>query len=67
MAKLPQKIYEHSTSEELDGNVIDGMHDMLGEDILSSDYVEGSEWPGVNLDALPEAYKRPGQQDRVED
>ncbi len=48
-------VYEHSTPEDLVGNIYDGMADLLGDDILSSDYdpALGQEWPGVNMAALP--------------
>lgn len=69
MAKVPKQprvILEHSTPAELEENVIDGMGSLMGDDILSSDYVGGvEEWPGVNPIDLPEPYKRPGQVPRV--
>jgi hypothetical protein len=62
----PDKIIEHTTQAETEG-LIDGMQDMMGDDILSSDYTLGQPWPGVNRITLPEAYQRPGQVERVPD
>lgn len=69
MAKAPPSIIlEHTTDEELKGNVIDGMSALLGDDILSSDYIGGvEEWPGVGNFELPEPYRRAGQVPRVTD
>jgi hypothetical protein len=34
----PKIVLEHSTKEEIEGNLVDGMSALLGDDILSSDY-----------------------------
>lgn len=70
MAKVPKQpeiILEHTTDAELEGNVIDGMDALLGDDISASDYVAGEEWPGVPKFELPEPYRREGQVERVTD
>ncbi len=64
MSREPLKVvYEHSSPEDLESNVYDGMQDELGDDVLSSDYDGslGEVWPGVNPIELPEAYRREGQ------
>lgn len=43
----PRIVYEHSADEEIEGDVIDGMEAMMGDDITGSDYEVGTEWPGV--------------------
>ena len=70
MAKEPVKIiYEHSTEADLEGNVYDGMWDMLGDDVLSSDWgrFPGDTWPGVQIVPLPpewqEAMRRLDEQE----
>jgi hypothetical protein len=57
-------IYEHSTDEEISGVFVDGMGEMMGDDILSSDWDAdtGDEWPGVNDIDLPEPYQKPDQE-----
>ena len=57
MAKI---IDEHSTEADLEGNVYDGMWDMLGDDVLSSDWgrTPGETWPGVDLSALPPEWEQ---------
>lgn len=50
----PKIVLEHSTKEEIEGNLVDGMSALLGDDILSSDYDPTfGEWPGVNEITLP--------------
>lgn len=50
----PSIIYECSSPEEIRGEYVDGMAEMLGDDILSSDYDPAIEsWPGVNPIPLP--------------
>jgi hypothetical protein len=60
-AETPSRVFEHTTAEQLEGNVVDGMSGLLGDDILSSDYDwRFGEWPGVNQTGLPEAYRNAG-------
>lgn len=50
----PKIVLEHSTQEEIEGQLIDGMSELLGDDILSSDFDPTTEnWPGVNEIELP--------------
>lgn len=50
----PSVIYECSSPEEIRGEYVDGMAEMLGDDILSSDFDPTIEsWPGVNPIPLP--------------
>ena len=50
----PKIVLEHSTQEEIEGNLVDGMSELLGDDILSSDFDPTTEdWPGVNKIDLP--------------
>jgi hypothetical protein len=51
----PSVIYECSNPEDIKGEYVDVMAEMLGDDILSSDYdaALGQSWPGVNPIPLP--------------
>lgn len=54
----PTLVYEHTTDDEIEGDVIDGMDEMLGDDILSSDFDPTAEdWPGVPEIDLPQPYR----------
>lgn len=52
----PKVIYEHTTDEEIDGVIVDGMEAMMGDDLTGSDYEVGSEWPGVPNVTLPSIF-----------
>ena len=60
-AKTPVRIFEGSPPADLEGGWVDGMSELLGDDILSSDYdLRFGDWPGVNPIELPEAYRNAG-------
>lgn len=57
MSKEPKIIYEHSTPQQVEGVIVDGMSELIGDDVTSSDYDATVEpWPGVPNIPLPEAF-----------
>lgn len=54
----PKTILERDKPSDVPIDAIDGMDDMLGDDILSSDY-DGTieDWPGVAQIELPQPYR----------
>ena len=57
-ADAPTVIYENTTEAEVSGNVVDGMAELIEDDITWSDYNAATEpWPGVPNIPLPKAYR----------
>lgn len=57
--KAPKIIFEHTTAEEISGDIVDGMALLMGDDVTGSEYEAGTPWPGVPKTALPPWFNMP--------